>query len=58
MLAARRAPTPLPCSACILSGCMCHMQMLSENALEGPLPEAWGDLTKLTDLWVDYNKVR
>lgn len=31
---------------------------LSENVLTGPLPEAWGDLRGLTDLWLEYNQVR
>lgn len=30
---------------------------LSENRLTGPLPESWGDLTGLTDLWLEYNQV-
>lgn len=31
---------------------------MSENQLTGPLPESWGDMRQLTDLWVEYNKVR
>lgn len=52
-------PSTVTCTAEVWAGLPnLHKLFLSENALTGQLPEAWGDLRGLTDLWVEYNQVR